>query len=54
MRLIEMAREDSVRQADPSLAARSLSAALRQAGEMALMSGRRVRFSEVECMSYLP
>jgi len=53
LRLIGRAREVSVRQADPTLAARSVSAALRRADELALMGGRRVRFREVERMRYL-
>lgn len=53
LRLIGRASEDSVRQADPTLAARSVSAALRRADELALMGGRRVRFREVERMRYL-
>ena len=53
LRLVGRAREDSVRQADPALAARSVSAALRRADELALMGGRRVGFREVERMRYL-
>ena len=53
LRRIGRASEDSVRQADPTLAARSVSAALRRSDELALMGGRRVRFREVERMRYL-
>jgi uncharacterized protein len=53
LRLIGRASKDSVRQANPTLAARSVSAALKRADELALMGGRRVRFREVERMRYL-
>ncbi|MBA7687412.1 hypothetical protein ES703_95875 [subsurface metagenome] len=53
LRLIGRAKGGEVRQADPTLAARSVSAALRRADELALMGGRRVRFREVERMRYL-
>jgi uncharacterized protein len=53
LRLIGRARKDSVRQAYPTLAARSVSADLRQADELALIGGKKVRFREVERMRYL-
>lgn len=53
LRLVGRARGNSVRQADPALAARSISAALRRADELALMGGRRVGFREVGRMRYL-
>jgi len=53
LRLIGRARGGGVRQADPALAAHSVSVALRRADELALIGGRRVRFREVERMRYL-
>ncbi len=53
LRLVGRARKSSAMQADPTLAARSVSAALRRADELALMGGRRVRFREVKRMHYL-
>ena len=53
LRLVGRAGENSVRQADPTSAARSVSAALRRADELALMGGRRVEFREVGRMRYL-
>jgi len=53
LRLIGRAKGGEVRQAAPTLAARSVSAALRRADELALIGGRRVRFREVERMRYL-
>ena len=53
LRIIGRAKEGEVRQADPGLAASSVSAALRRADELALMGGKRVRFREVERMRYI-
>jgi uncharacterized protein len=53
LRLVGRARKSSAKQADPILAARSVSAALRRADELALMGGSRVRFREVKRMRYL-
>ncbi len=52
LRPIGRAKKGKVRQADPALAARFVSAALRRADELALIGGRRVRFREVERINY--
>ena len=53
LRPIGRAERGEVRPADPALAARSVSAALRRADELALLGGRRVKFREVERIRYL-
>ena len=53
LRLIGRAKGGKVRQADPVLAARFVSAALRRADELVLIGGRRVGFREVQRMRYL-
>ena len=53
LRLVGRARESSTMEADPALAARSVSAALRRADELAIMGGRRVGFREVNRIHYL-
>ncbi|MCL0079962.1 radical SAM protein [Dehalococcoidia bacterium] len=53
LRPIGRAAKEGVRQADPVLAARCLSDALRRADELSLMGGSRVRFREVERMNYV-
>lgn len=53
LRPIGRAANEQIRQADPASAARSVSAALKRADELALMGGGRVKFREVERMRHL-
>lgn len=53
LRPIGRAEKAGVRQADSTLTAHSVSAALKRADELALMGGRRVKFREVERLHHL-
>jgi uncharacterized protein len=53
LRPIGKAKENSVQEADPGLAARYLNLALKRADELVLMGGKEIRFREIERMRYL-